>query len=75
MLMPLIKAITLAKKASRWMIGFAPSRHLASNKTANLSTIGLINSGRVLELCCGLRNSRAKLVKITSEVIPLVRSS
>lgn len=57
------------------MIGFAPSRHLDSKSTAYLRTSGLINSGKVLELCYGLRNSLAKLEKITSEVMPFVSSS
>lgn len=71
----LISAMTLARKASRWMIGLDPSRQRPSKSTANLSTAGLIGSGKVLLLYADLRNSLAKLMKMMSEVIPLVKSS
>ena len=57
------------------MMGLDPSRHLPSNKTANLSTKGLIASGSVLLLYSAFRNSRAKFMKIMSAVMPFVNSS
>jgi hypothetical protein len=57
------------------MIGFDPSRHLPSNNTANFRTVGFIGSGSVLLLYSAFKNSRAKLMKMMSDVMPLVNSS